>query len=109
MGVQILVDVKGGPAETLSSNSFPSRTVLSSTRNALLVHWRSESVNGSSRLLTIFTMRVSLVWSSGPGLNIAYIGVTSIGLQIVPLIWRAKFVWAGSLLTTNTFLETVPT
>src|SRR6266404_4740171 len=84
--------LNGGIAVMCSSNSFPSFTVFNSAWNDLLVHCRSDNVIGSSRLLTIFTILVSLVWTSLETLNTAIVGVTSIGFHTVPLIWRITLV-----------------
>ena len=80
-----------------NSNSLPGRTVLSSALKDWLVHWRSDNSIGSSRLLTIRTTLVSLVWTSLETLNTAIVGVTSIGFQTVPLICSTRLDWPGSL------------
>src|SRR5450759_2500918 len=71
---------------TRSSNSFPSRTVLSSVWKAGLLQAGSETDTGWSSLLTILTTWVWLVCASGDRLNTAYMGLMSKARQMAPLI-----------------------
>src|SRR5262245_66229866 len=78
----------GGAAVISSSNSLPSLTVLSSVLNNGLLQVISEIWSGSSRLLTIRMVLIWLVWSSGVKLNIAIVGLRSMGFQTLPESWR---------------------
>src|SRR5437667_1612146 len=100
--------VNGGSAVISNSNSLPGRTVFNSALKERLVHCTSDKASGSSRLLTIRTMLVSLVWVSLETLKTAIVGANSIGFQTVPLNWRTMLDWPGSLHVTVADFATAP-
>ena len=57
-------EVKGDKAVMWRANSLPGFTVFNSAWKDWLVHCRSDSSSGYSRLLTRRTILVSLVWDS---------------------------------------------
>src|SRR5207245_11533352 len=101
-------DVKGGSAVISNSNSFAGSVVFKSALKEWLVQCKSDRVRGSSKLLTIRTILVSLVWSSLETLNTAIVGAISIGFQTVPLICKTMLDWPGSLHVTVADFTTMP-
>ena len=99
---------KGGTAVMCNSNSLSGRTVFNSARNTWLVHSRSDSLSGSSRLFTMRTTLVTFVWLSSETLNTVVVGVTSIGFHTVPVICSTTLGLPGSLHVTVADLLTAP-
>src|SRR6266536_1524913 len=87
-GATIEGAVNGGSAVMCNSNSLPGRTVFNSALKEWLVHCKSDRTRGSSKLLTMRTILVSLVWVSLETLKTAIEGAISIGFHTVPLICR---------------------
>src|ERR1051325_821467 len=99
---------KGGLAVIVMSKSLPTVLVFNSAVNLGLLLSGAESVTGSSRLLTIWTLVVTLVWVSAGMVMTANCGWMSMGFQTVPLSCRPTEGWVLSLEVTVTVLRTWP-
>src|SRR5258708_23934986 len=77
-------EMDAGTVETTNSYTLPASMVFNSAVKAGFPLCASDKVTGSSVLLTTRSVRLSLVGWPATKLNVAQLGMISIGFQTVP-------------------------